>query len=179
MPSVPDASSLILLGKLEQVNLLSRLYGQVIITPWVWEEAITVGKAMGASDAGYLERAAEHFARVRLSNNENMMMQELKRDASIGAGEAEILAVAANRGALAILDDRDARIVAVRLSIPHTGTVGVLYEAFLKKLLSYNELVELLGKLATIAWIAPDLLAGIIRRAGEVESKWREQKEGN
>lgn len=174
MPCVPDASPLIILGKLEQVGLLSRLYSQVMITPWVWDEAVTKGKSMGAADAGYLEKSAKDFARVRLSAREKQMAQELKKDAGIGDGEAEVLAVASRRKALAILDDKDARIVAVGLGIAHIGTAGVLYEAFLNKHLDYKELIALLEQLGRAAWISPDLLAGIIRRAREVKGKWKE-----
>ena len=58
-----------------------------------------------------------------------------------------------------------------RLGVAHTGTAGLLFEAFLYRFLSYQELVELLEKLGKVAWISPELLAGILRRAREVESK--------
>ncbi|MDP2953055.1 MAG: hypothetical protein Q8O76_07055, partial [Chloroflexota bacterium] len=59
----------------------------------------------------------------------------------------------------------------VGLGVDHVGTVGVLYEAFLRRMLSYDELIEGLEKLGKVAWVSPDLVAGIIRRAREVREK--------
>lgn len=145
-----------------------------MITPWVWDEAVTKGKAMGASDAAHLEKSAKDFTRIRLTAREKRMAQELKKETGIGDGEAEVLAVASRCKALAILDDKDGRIVAVGPGVTHIGTAGVLYEAFLNKHLGYKELISLLEQLGRAAWISPDLLAGIIRRAREVKEKCKE-----
>jgi len=45
----------------------------------------------------------------------------------------------------------------------------VLYEAFAKNLIGYDELVEDLAKLTKIMWISTDVITGIIRRAKEVK----------
>lgn len=170
---VPDSSPLIALGKLERIDLLPKLYGKVVLTPRVWEEVITEGKAMGASDAAYLEKLAQEnrFDRARLTDREKELAQRLREEAGIGWGEAEVLAVARSRNCLAILDEKAARAAAVGLGIAHVGTAGLLFEAFLHRLLSYQELVELLENLGKVAWVSPELLAGIIRKAMEVEKK--------
>src|SRR3972149_10742432 len=132
MAIVPDASPLIVLSKIERVELLAKLYGKVLITPWVWEEAVSIGKAMGARDATLLEKAAQEFefTRVRLKAAEKKLAEEL-RYSGTGSGEAEVLAVAKIRKASAILDDKDARMAALGLGISHVGTAAVLYEAFI------------------------------------------------
>lgn len=149
---------------------MPRLYGKVMLTPRIWEEAIAIGKAIGAIDAAYLEKSARelHLARVRLTAAEREIVRRLKQEGA-GSGEAEVLAIAKRRKALAILDDKDARAFAVGLGVAHVGTVGVLYEAFLHRLISYEEIIELLEKLSKVAWITPDLLARIIKQAREVE----------
>lgn len=173
LPVVPDSSPLILLAKLERVELLTKLYGKVIMTPGVWEEAITRGKALGARDAAYLEKIAldNQFDRVRLTRREKELVQRLREEAGIGLGEAEVLATAKHGKGLALLDDKGARAVAVGLGVAHTGTAGLLFEAFLQGFLSYQELIELLQELGKVAWMSPELLAGIIRKAREVENK--------
>jgi uncharacterized protein len=173
VPAVPDSSPLIVLAKLDRVDLLAKLYGKVIMTPWVWEESITKGKAIGARDAAYLEKVAleNGFDRARLTDREKELVQKLGEEAGIHVGEAEVLSIAKNRNGLAILDDKGARATAIGLGIPHTGAVGLLFEAFLQRFLSYQELVELLQELGKVAWMSPELLAGIIRKAGEVENR--------
>jgi hypothetical protein len=44
----------------------------------------------------------------------------------LGDGEASCLAIAAHRGWKVATDDKDARKWALRLHIPHTGTLGIL-----------------------------------------------------
>ena len=171
MPVAPDASPLIVLGKMERVELLPRLYGKVIVTPSVWEEAVTRGKQMGVRDAAYLEKFMRecHLTGARLSIRERALAERLRREADVGQGEAEVLAIAKGRNALAVLDEKAARSLAVGLGILHTGTAGVLYEAFLRRLISYQDLVGLLEELGRLAWVSSTLLAGVLRRATEVE----------
>lgn len=172
MAIVPDASPLIVLSKIDKVELLPRLYGRVLITPRVWEEAVSVGKAIGARDAVLLEKFVQEsaFTRIKLKTAEKKLAKELRKSGT-GDGEAEVLAVARSRKALAILDDKDARAAALGLGIDHVGIAGIFYEAFIRELVTYQELLELLEKLGRVAWMSPELLAGIIRKAGEVRRK--------
>ncbi len=62
--------------------------------------------------------------RLQLAENERDQYQQLAEH--IGAGEASCLAVAVHRAYNMATDDKDARQWAVRLSIPHTGTLGIL-----------------------------------------------------
>ncbi len=171
MACVPDASPLIILSKIERVELLPQLYGQVLVTPWVWDEAVIKGKAMGALDAAYLERTAKdlQFTKVKLTPTEKSLAERLMTEGRIHWGEAGILSVAKQRKAIAILDEKEARTVAVGMGVAHIGTVGVVYEAFLHKLVSYDELIEFLEKVSKVAWVSPDLVARIIRQASEVK----------
>src|SRR3989304_23298 len=172
MAVVPDASPLIALAKLERFELVARLYERVLITPWVWEEAITVGKAMGARDAALIEKAAGELqlTRIKLAPTEKDLAEQLKHGGT-GAGEAEVLAVARNRKSLAVLDDKAARAIAVGMGVDHVGTAGVLFESFVRKLIDYDELLELVEELGRVEWISPELLSGIIRKAREVIRK--------
>ncbi len=137
------------------------------------ERLLANGKAMGAKDAFYLEKAAHEnrFDRARLTEREKGLAQRLTGEAGIALGEAEVVAIAKSRNALTILDDKGARAMAIGLGIAHTGTAGLLFEAFLRDFLIYQELVGLLEELGKVSWISPDLLAGILRKAGEVEKR--------
>ncbi|MEM3489727.1 MAG: hypothetical protein QXO75_08780 [Nitrososphaerota archaeon] len=68
----------------------------------------------------------------------------------------------------AIIDDKEARAIAKSWNLNYTSTVMVLYEAFVKTLISYDELVEDLAKLAKVMWISPDVIAEVIKRAKKV-----------
>ncbi|MCJ7505393.1 hypothetical protein MUP05_02820 [Candidatus Bathyarchaeota archaeon] len=88
---------------------------------------------------------------------------------AIGMGEAETLVLARSRNALAVLDDKEARAIAKSWNLEYTSTLMVLYEAFAKNLIGYDELVEDLAKLTKIMWISTDVITDIIRRAKEVK----------
>ncbi|MDO8674387.1 MAG: hypothetical protein Q7O66_23520 [Dehalococcoidia bacterium] len=143
------------------------------MTPWVWEASVTAGKALGARDAAFLERVLldSRFEKAILTVGEMEFARSLSEEAGIHLGEAEVLAIAKRRNGLAILDDRAARALAVGLGISHTGTAGFLFEAFLQRYLSYVELVVLFQELGKVAWISPELLAAILRKAGEVQNR--------
>jgi hypothetical protein len=44
----------------------------------------------------------------------------------------------------------------------------VLYEAFIRKLITYDEFVEDLAKLARVMWISSDVITELIKRAKKV-----------
>jgi len=69
---------------------------------------------------------------------------------------------------LVILDDKEARAISKSWDLECTSTVIVLYEAFVKGLVSYDELVEDLSKLTRVMWISTDVITEVIRRAREV-----------
>ena len=170
--SLPDASPLIILSKVGRLALLPELYGATIVTPWVWEEAVVKGRDLGMADAVYLEKSAEKhkFDIVNLTAPEKQLATQVNRESKLPLGEAEVLAVAKKRHALAILDDREARAIASHMGIAHIGVAGVLYEGFLHKLIDYDQLLEPLEILGQVSWISGDLMTCIMKRAREVEN---------
>ena len=109
---IADASCLIVLTKIGQLDLLRQLYGTATTTPtvaaeyglplpaWVGQEA--------AADAGRQQLLA----------------------LLVDAGEASAIALALERpGCTLILDDYKARKMAEKLSVRLTGTFGVLLRA--------------------------------------------------
>jgi predicted nucleic acid-binding protein len=62
--------------------------------------------------------------RIRMTESEAVQCTQLRRQ--LDEGEASCLAVAAHRKWKIATDDKDARKWAIRLHIPHTGTLGIL-----------------------------------------------------
>lgn len=120
MPAVSNSSPLILLAAIEQLDLLHRLYDEVLVPPAVWREVAEAGQGR----AGAAEIARLGWIRRR----------ELQRGrvppalARLDRGEAEAIALAVTlpRDTPIVLDDRRARRVAAELGLSVTGTGGVL-----------------------------------------------------
>lgn len=171
MPVISNTSPVIILAKMGRLRLLKELYGKLVISPFVKIEAIDRGKELGASDAVEIENAIrEDWVEVaKLSKKQSQAAQKLVNEAKIGFGEAEALVLARDRDLLVILDDKEARAIAKSWNLEYTSAVMVLYEAFVKNLISYDELIADLNKLTKIMWITTDVITEIIKRAKEVK----------
>jgi len=103
-----------------------------------------------------------------LTRRQDQNMQRLVDETRIGFGEAGALILARDKKVPAILDDKEARALAKSWNLDYTSTVMVLYEAFVKNLISYDELVEDLAKLTRVMWISTDVITDVIERAKKV-----------
>jgi len=139
--------------------------------PSVKVECIDRGKEAGAEDEREIEKGISQgwIQLVTLNRGEMQQARSLTDEARIGLGEAEALVLAKRRNALAVLDDKEARAIAKSWNLQCTSTLLVLYEAFVKRLISYDELVDDLAKLTRVMWISTDVITEIIRRAKEVK----------
>ncbi|MBM3934438.1 MAG: hypothetical protein FJ319_09080 [SAR202 cluster bacterium] len=169
MQVAADSSSLIYLGKLDRLPLLERLYSDVLIAPSVWEETIQGGKEVHPVESAQLERSLREYELIDLTYDEVRLSQLFRMDLRLGAGEAEVIAVSSIRGCVAMVDEKRARAAAVRLGVRLVGTVGVLLAAREISLLSYDELLDLLRRLASVAWVSPDIMARVIQSLREEE----------
>jgi len=171
MPAVTNTSPIIILARIERLRLLKELHGAILVSPAVRMECIDRGREVGATDVMVMENGIKEgwIQLVNLDKEETREARRLTDEARIGIGEAEALVLAKSRNALAVLDDKEARAIAKGWNLKYTGTLMVLYEAYVKDLISYDALVEDLAKLTRIMWISTDVITEIIRRAREVK----------
>jgi len=164
-----NTTPLIGLAKIGRLKLLEQLYGAVVIPPKVKEECIDKGKAIGAPDAYEIEKAVQEgwIKTPALEGKWKTRVNNLMQRAPIGQGEAEAIVIAQEKKVPVILDDAEARAVARSLNIDFFGTAMVPYEAFVRGLISYAELVTILTDLSKALWVSPTVIAELIRRAQE------------
>lgn len=124
---IVNATPIISLALIDQLDLLRRLYGEVLIPPTVRTEVL----AGGTSGIGMAELQESHWIRA-------IPLQDPRRAdllSDLDRGEAEVIAPAQELNAeLVIIDERLARRHARRLGLTLTGTVGVLLRAKKRKL---------------------------------------------
>jgi len=171
MPVITNTSPMIILARIERLQLLKELYETILMSPAVKVECIDKGREAGATDVVAMENGIKQ-GWIQLVNLDKEEMREARRlmdEVRIGMGEAETLVLARSRNALAVLDDKEARAIAKSWNLEYTSTLMVLYETFAKNLIDYDELVEDLAKLTKIIWISTDVITDIIRRAKEVK----------
>lgn len=119
---VGDSSPLIALAIIGQLELLAKLYSQVIIPEKVWEE-ITIH---GAGLAGAAAISQLDWLIIQKPASELIKPLSILLD----AGEAEAIALAMSLpDSTVLLDDAQARRVAERFGVNRIGTLGILRRA--------------------------------------------------
>ncbi|MEM5802911.1 MAG: hypothetical protein QXO57_03050, partial [Candidatus Aenigmatarchaeota archaeon] len=99
---------------------------------------------------------------------ERRMSQRLLRSTKLDEGEAEALALAQSRRLTLIVDDKEARTMAAILGIEYLGTAGVVMEAYIRGMISLEELEEWVREVSKVMWLSPEVVADILKRAKEV-----------
>ena len=139
-PVVSDAGPLIALARIGRLGILRRLFSSVVVPPAVASELDLEGSRPGARALasvvadGWLAQAESLPVPARLSR-------------TLAEGEAEAIALAAQAGALLLIDERRGRSAARRAGIRVIGTCAVLVAAKGRGLLPTVEpvLQELIG----------------------------------
>jgi predicted nucleic acid-binding protein len=153
---VTNAGPLIALGKLNRLDLLAGLFGQVRIPRAVYEEVVLAGLARGAADA----RAVQLFCQQQkwpIVEVPDSTMVAYVPEVILDPGEIEVLAFAQTvPDALVLLDDEVARAEARRLRLGVRGTLGILVQGYRADLLSLAQVELLIREIA----VRPDIWIG-------------------
>ena len=166
---VTDASPLIVMAKLQRLQLLNDLHGDVLIGPAVKRETVDAGRIVSAWGVEQIEAALERgwLRMMLLTAEESGVMRRLTRSSGLGSGEAESIALAGVRRLRLIVDDKQARSVAAAAGIEHVGTAGILLEAYLRGRYDMDGLEAALGDLSRVLWLSPAVVAEVLRLARE------------
>lgn len=148
-----DASVLIALDQLGLLELLRSLYTTVALPPAVFREA----------------SVARTLPNWLIVEPLSLPLPSSLHAAGLDAGEAEVVALALERGSrLVLLDDLDARLVAEQVGLTVTGTLGILIDAKERQLL--NVVSTEMDKLRVFGFfISSELYQRALRLAGEAD----------
>jgi len=123
---ISDTSCFIILSKIGELDLLHKVYGQIVTTIEIASE--------------YGEILPEWVEIATVTDKYRQQLLEMQID----KGESSAIALALEiPDSTLILDDYKARKIAERLGIPYTGTIGVIIKAKLTGLIpSIKPLLE-------------------------------------
>ncbi|MGQ0541027.1 MAG: DUF3368 domain-containing protein [Blastocatellia bacterium] len=146
---IADASSLIALHNIGEIDALAKLFSEITITPVVAHE-------YGLQLPGWFN--------VRGASGDSKSRPEISR---LDPGEASSIAIALDSvNPLLIIDEKKGRRVAEHLRIEIIGTVGVLVKA---RMAGYIENPEtLLTRLETVDFRLNDALRSILIGSGDM-----------
>ena len=159
---VSDTGPLIALARVGRLDLLRRLYGQVIVPPAVHAEL-----ALGSNRPGAMALAATLEAGwvVVQPTTDTSAVSEVARH--LDRGEAEAIALAEQRSArFLLIDDAKGRRIARQRGVRMVGVAGVLLAAKSQGML--GAVAPVLDALSRAGYrLSPRLVAGVLARAGE------------
>ena len=109
---IVDTSVLISLEKINLLQILCKMYNEVVLPEAVIKEFGNIN--------------LECYSAKKV---ESSLVNLLMRDLNLGKGEAEVTALAYETGLKVLIDDLKARKIAGDLGLNITGTIGVLLKA--------------------------------------------------
>lgn len=156
---IANTSPLQYLHQCGLIDLMARLYREVLVPPAVVQE-LAAGRALGFDLPD-----PTGFPWVRILRPQSMAILPVVSD--LGAGEREALALAAEMpGTILVIDDGLARRYAEILRVRFTGTAGVLVKAKQEGLL--RAVAPVLDRLAALRFrLDTQTRAAVLRQAGE------------
>ncbi|MDI6810222.1 MAG: hypothetical protein QMD80_00825 [archaeon] len=151
---VSNAGPLIHLARISKLRLLKDLFGEVVIPYAVKEEVVERGKGKGKADAFLIE---EEIKEGWIVTAEDVDMGEIAGRAGIEEAEAIAIAQARRKRCPVLLDGIAARSFAFSLGLEVVGSVGVLIKATKTGIVSKEEALDALEKLAKVMWLRIDV----------------------
>lgn len=143
-----NSSPLIIFGKLNKIELLKKVLGNLDISESVYKEVVENGKLKDFPEAFIIEEAIKNeiIAIKKLSEtNRNKVISLLNFYKSLDYGEAETIALALQEKQTEVLiDEKIARKVASLYGIRPIGSLRVLLLAFKNNLLNKDEIKQII-----------------------------------
>jgi len=160
-----DAGPLIAISKLNRLEILAELYDKILVPRPVYDEVVTSGLAIGASDAKSVRLFLQNqkWPIVDISSD---TLNSYTPSVIIGAGEIAVLALARTlRCPLVLIDDEVARGEARRLGLAVRGTLGVLIQACRQKILTTSQTEFLINEISIRRdiWISGKLCEQVLK----------------
>lgn len=161
MKVVINSSPLISLSLICQLELLTRLYDEVVVPKSVYNEVVVKGKGKTGSEE---LKSINRFTVLEASNKALLDTVMLELD----EGEAEVIALAKEKGIQnVIIDEFAGRQYASLLGLNVTGTLGLLIIG--KKLRFIQEVKPLMDiMLKNNRYINRELYVSVLKKSGEI-----------
>ena len=158
---VVNTTPLIALSHVSQLDVLKRLYGEIIIPEAVYRE-------LSIKTESICKKAVDNsleWIRIKSINNE---MAKAMYKTQLHDGEVEVMILSKEIAAdVVIIDDANAKKHAKYLGLPVTGTLGVLIKA--KREGYINELKPIFSQMVENGiFISQSLMESCLKKVGEV-----------
>lgn len=165
-----DSSSLILISKLEILDLLIKVFKKILIPKAVHIESVEQGKKLKKIDAFLIERRINE-GKIIIENIENIVEKEkFMEDFNLHEGEAEALILYSEKNAdLFVTDDYRTLKVCRILEIKYFTTPLFIIRCFEMKKLSKNIAILKFEKLEEFGWYNEENIVEFKKKIDKLE----------
>lgn len=165
-----DSSLLILLSKLEMLDLLIEAFGDVIIPQAIYSESVTLGKILKKMDAFLIEKQVKD-KKINLKQIKDIAEKEnLIENFNIHDGEAEAIVLYIEEKAdLLGTDDYKTLKVCKILEIKYFTTPMFIIRCFFNKKLSKDSTLLKFENLKEIGWYKENIIIDFMNKIEKEE----------
>ena len=160
---VSNAGPLMVFSKLNILHLLKELYVRVEFPLSVYRETVSTGIRRGFTDAQILN---SFFIQNEWRPVKDIEIPVDLETANLDRGEKEAISLALSKNALLLMDEERGRSFAREKNLLVRGSLGVLIEAYAKKMISEDQLRFYFRQISerNDIWINPALCADLLER---------------
>jgi predicted nucleic acid-binding protein len=164
---VSNATPLIYLAKIGRMDLLKKVFEEVLIPEEVKVEVVDEGKRLGERDAYIVEKA------VRDGWLKVLTVEALEIPIKLEQGEVAVLSLAKRQGFREVLvDEVSARTAARLMGLVPRGTVFVLLKALEIEEISLNDFLDALSELVRHGFrLKEEVYLEAVRKAREISKE--------
>ena len=147
-----NSTPLIYLSKAGLSGIIENLKGEKLTSPLVKAEVVDKGKLKGVPDAIALEKLFDNGVFKVCKPKDSAFLSRLSETRGLHVADAEVLALAKECEALAVIDDEVARKTAKVYGIDYVGTPYVLVRAVFEGLISKEEAKLAVNDMVSAGW---------------------------
>ncbi|MFQ6105518.1 MAG: DUF3368 domain-containing protein [Candidatus Hydrothermarchaeaceae archaeon] len=154
---VLNASPLIHISRAGYSWVFKKFKRELVIPRRVFNDVVVRGKEKGTPDAIITEKLVDNKAIEVVEVKDKDYLNFIKQLASdflkpLHEGEAEVMALARERKAIAIIDESSAREVGKVLKIPIRGSIYLLVLLYKRRLISKEGVMEAFEEMVKTGW---------------------------
>lgn len=165
MTWIVDATPLIVLAKADHLDVLTAREATAVVPTRVYEEVVETGLSEGYPDARRVARAVENDRFAVADAPESALFEDLASSPALSEADAAVLALAADREGVAVMDERAGRAAADAEGIETRGTAYAVLSGVERGDRSPAEARAIVDDLVDAGWhCSTDLYAEIVRK---------------
>jgi predicted nucleic acid-binding protein len=151
-PLVFNSTPLIYLTKVGLSRIIADLKVEKLTSLTVKAEVVDKGKLKGVPDAFVLEKLFDNGVFKLYKPKDEAFLSRLSETRGLHVADAEVLALAKEHNALAVIDDEVARKTAKVYGIDYVGSSYVLLRAVFEGLISKESAKQAVNDMVSVGW---------------------------